>query len=705
MTNLLTYLAAGQYEAVATLCEQAIVAHPQQLTAYWYLGLVRLLQQDQAEAQAVWLAATTEIDPIAVEAGLAELLQILQTEADRQLQLGRPDLAEQLGWQALELDANRSHTYLQLGHAVSLQGRLDEAIEHWQAAIELQPDFAEAYCRQAEVFQKLQQWPEAIVAYSQTIGLQPDWQLHYNLGLCLGKQRQWQAAIEQFNQVIRLQPNFSSAYGDRGWAQLQLGEWQSGEWQAAIGDLQTAIQEKSAYAPTYSAWVKTLAPAAHPAAAMLKAEFLRLLCSSDLEVAHQTLTKVLYGQMPLPQSAVAADRTQPDRTQPDRPIESSMDHNTACVALPAGFYETTREWAAQGSNCYIALDPPSLIELKRPKTIDRDVHFSFRFGQAMPLPGTFVATIPKGQFWLNANQTSNAILTADHQLLGDLSPEFPLLSPGHPDKQVSQHSIFALEKLPPIQSIHGTVAVLSGLKHEMYFHWMFDVLPRLDLLRRSQIDLDRIDYFLANHQFPFQQETLKMLGIPHTKILESAQPIQADRLIVPSYPSSPAWMSRWVCQWLRNIFLSQVETNQVGGDRLYITRQQTANRRIINEVQVIELLSQFGFQTVALESLSVLEQASLLASAEVVISPHGGGLTNTVFCQPGTKIIEIFSPNYVYPCYWLISNLCQLEYYYLTGITPAGAYLQELLYPDARIADILINLEDLKNILNLANII
>lgn len=699
MTNLLTYLASGQYEAVATLCEQVIVAHPQQLTHYWYLGLVRLLQDDQAEAQAVWLAAMTETDPIAVEAGLAELLQILQAEADRQIQLGRPDLAEQLGWQALELDANRSHTYFQLGHAVSLQGRLEEAIEHWQAAIELQPDFAVAYCRQAEVFQKLQQWQAAIAAYNQAIGLQPDWQIHYNLGLSLGKQQRWQEAIEQFNQVILLQPNFSSAYGDRGWAQLQLGHGQ-----AAIADLQTAIQEKSAYAQTYSAWVKTLAPSAYPSAANQRAKFLQLLCSPNPEAAYQTVAKVLHGQTQQnqPQSTAAADRI-----QRDSPIEGSSGNNTSRAVLPRGFYETTREWAdAQASSdCYIALDPPSLMELKQPKTIDRDVHFSFRFGQAMPLPGTFVATIPEGKFWLNSNQTSNAIWTTDQQLLGDLSPEFPLLSPGYPDQQGSQHSIFSLEKLPPIQPINGTVAVLSGLKHEMYFHWMFDVLPRLNLLHRSKIDLDRIDYFLTSHQFPFQQETLKILGIPNAKILETAQPIQADRLIVPSYPSSPAWMSRWVCQWLRNIFLGEIGPNQGGGDWLYITRQQTANRRIINEAAVIDLLSQFGFQAVALESLSVLEQASLLARAEVVISPHGGGLTNTVFCQTGTKIIEIFSPNYVYPCYWLISNLCHLDYYYLTGVMPEGAYLQELLYADARVADVLVNLEDLQNILSLANVI
>jgi capsular polysaccharide biosynthesis protein len=153
------------------------------------------------------------------------------------------------------------------------------------------------------------------------------------------------------------------------------------------------------------------------------------------------------------------------------------------------------------------------------------------------------------------------------------------------------------------------------------------------------------------------------------------------------------------------VVLSHVEPSISGGDRIYITRQNATNRRIINEREVRDLLSQFGFQCVALESLSVMEQAALLAKAEVIVAPHGGGLTNTVFCQPGTKVIEIFSPQYVYVCYWLISNLVELDYYYLTGIVPEGYYLHHFLYPDARTEDIWVDLRDLSNVLNLAGVV
>jgi hypothetical protein len=443
---------------------------------------------------------------------------------------------------------------------------------------------------------------------------------------------------------------------------------------------------------------------------------LRLLCLPNPELAYQALSQWSDLQRQNGRSNQQESRNSTDQTTLEQP--SQQQHNAFSVtASSPTFYETTQAWAEfqeatdREINDYIQLDPPSFIPLTLPKTIDRQPHFSFRFGAALPLPGTFVATIPNGRFWLNANQTCSAIFTAEHQLLGDLSPEFPLLSPGHPDKRTSNHSYLALdlcsEQFPPIQSINGTVAVLSGLTNDLYFHWMFDTLPRIDLLARSGIALDRIDYFLVSHHLPFQQETLKILGIPAAKILETSKhlQIQADRLIVPSYPSSPAWPAKWVCQWLRRVVLSHVEPSISGGDRIYITRQNATNRRIINEREVRDLLSQFGFQCVALESLSVMEQAALLAKAEVIVAPHGGGLTNTVFCQPGTKVIEIFSPQYVYVCYWLISNLVELDYYYLTGIVPEGYYLHHFLYPDARTEDIWVDLRDLSNVLNLAGVV
>ena len=46
-----------------------------------------------------------------------------------------------------------------------------------------------------------------------------------------------------------------------------------------------------------------------------------------------------------------------------------------------------------------------------------------------------------------------------------------------------------------------------------------------------------------------------------------------------------------------------------------------------------------------LNNISILDQVKLFSNAEVIVSPSGSSLTNIVFCNPGTNIIEI-KPRY-----------------------------------------------------------
>ncbi|HEY9630148.1 MAG TPA: glycosyltransferase 61 family protein [Coleofasciculaceae cyanobacterium] len=681
-----------------------IEADPNLLANYWYLGLAWLLQGDEAEAQTVWFAAVTAAAPEVVEAGVADLLTILTIAATEQLQSGKFHTAERIFLQSLEIDAT-ADIFLPLGSAVAQQGRYEEAIAHWQSAIDLQPHQAEAYRRQAEVWQKLGQWPEAIAAYTSAIEFTQGEQslkaspfqlaeTHCNLGGCLGKLGHWPAAATQFQQAIALDPENAALYGELGWALLQQQNWDE-----AIVQFRQAVALKSDFAQTYCRWVEANRQQSPPLQS--NARLLHLLChASPSTEPHATLRHLLqeHSRENHSEEAIAFPLTAEPEAQRTEP--------------PTGFYETTRDWTSLElkGGTYKPLDAPHWIALTPPKTLEAEIHFSFRFGEAIELPETFVAEIPQGRFWLNTDQTSSAVIAPDHRLLGDLSAEFPLLSPQHPDRHPSHHSALKLPSLPPVQKLDGTVVVLSGLTNDLYFHWMLDVLPKWDLLQRSGLDLDSVDTFVVSDRLPFQAETLAMLGIPPHKRMatDSVLHIEAQRLIVPSYPGSPAWMPQWACHWLQHL-LSQTPSPAdarpaKGRSRLYISRSQTTNRRLINEAEVMHLLQPLGFEAVTLESLSVLAQAELLSHAEVVISPHGGGLTNLAFCRPGTKVIELFAPDYVYPCYWFISNLLGLEYFYLVGKTPAGRGLQQLLYPDARLADLLIDLEELRSLLHAAAI-
>jgi tetratricopeptide (TPR) repeat protein len=604
------------------------------------------------------LVAHNQASPhINLNADFLNSLQLASDSAETHIQLGNVltrtfqfDLAEPAYQQALNLQPNSPETYFKLGNVLVQKCSFDQALTAYQTAIRLRPDFADAYLPLSRILAKKGQINQAIAILKQTLELDENLVETY---LCLGDiwsvVQDWSQAIASYQTYLELRPDSAQACCKLGTA---LAE--SGNGEGAIAYFQKAMQ-----------------------------------LNSDLSEAIAVLTDNFCQRGKLNRQAVAS-------------------HGLQAVDTPTEFYESTQHWTTTADvekADYHLLDQANLVHLCPPKTIDKTVHFSFRFGAAIELPETFVVTIPNGRFWLNPEQTSSAVITPDGYFLADLSPEFPVFSPGHPDSHPSKHSILTRKTLPPIQKPHGTVAVLSGLLNDFYFHWMFDVLPRIALLHRSGIQITEIDWFVICDRLPFQQETLQTLGIPTAKILgcDRGVHIQAAQLIMPSFPGSVAWMPRWTCDFLRHHFLDRDLV--VPTEMLYISRDKTASRRVINEAEIIELLTQVGFKVVMLESLSVAEQATTLAKAKVVIAPHGGGLTNLVFCRPGTKVIELFSPNYVYPCYWLISNLLGLSYHYLLGETPLGFHMHQLLYSDPRLEDIYIDLNQLIKLMKFAQII
>ena len=48
-----------------------------------------------------------------------------------------------------------------------------------------------------------------------------------------------------------------------------------------------------------------------------------------------------------------------------------------------------------------------------------------------------------------------------------------------------------------------------------------------------------------------------------------------------------------------------------------------------------------GFEIINPQHFEIIEQIKIFSKAEVIISSHGSNLSNVIFCQKGTKILEI----------------------------------------------------------------
>ncbi|MBM7622079.1 capsular polysaccharide biosynthesis protein [Bacillus tianshenii] len=315
----------------------------------------------------------------------------------------------------------------------------------------------------------------------------------------------------------------------------------------------------------------------------------------------------------------------------------------------------TKDWLLQNLKdekklkaYYQEIFPEQRINLKKPISLDQPL-----WNTVCEHPSAFVSVIPNGRVW-----GEYTIISPDNKLLWDVSYSLndkPEASP-----------IFQEKELPPIKYLNETVAVIAWAGQGNFYHWFYDILPRIYLLRKSGIKIDR---YIVN-AYPHHPKTLELLGIPIEKQIHIHHPsknfhLQAKNLIVPSAKFNNA---KWTVDFIRSEFLSKYKVRILPGyERIYISREDASYRKIQNEDIVYDILKKYGFRKVHLGSLPLDMQFSIFHSAKVIISPMSAALSSIAFSQPGTKIIEmVYATGHAFNGFWQTCNYLDMEYYYFT---------------------------------------
>jgi capsular polysaccharide biosynthesis protein len=258
----------------------------------------------------------------------------------------------------------------------------------------------------------------------------------------------------------------------------------------------------------------------------------------------------------------------------------------------------------------------------------------------------------------------------------------------------------------------GRCFLISNRGFNNYYHWMVDILPSVGLFQQCDMNFRESDWFVVqNGSSVFQKSCLKHLGIREEQVIEVRKHspyIQADELIVPFFSNAMAMtMGSWIPRFLKSTFLNSTSCSPIESRKIYLARATDARngRGIPNEPELIAHLEQRGFVAIFPERYSVTEQAAIFAQADVVIAAHGAGLTNIVFCRPGTTIIELYG-DYMASCYWAISAICGLHYlnhYCRTGTEPDDSgYRSHEFIQELRQMGFAVDLNELDRLLDLA---
>ncbi|MEG4403688.1 tetratricopeptide repeat protein [Microcoleus sp. MON2_D5] len=709
------------------------------INAYNNWGCI-LMQEGKVDEAIVVFQAGIAVAPD--DAGLYNNLGIAQ------LQLGKPEEAIALCRRAIELQPELVKARYNLGKAFQRLGLHTFAIECFELVISKDPDLVSAYGDRAFSLMAQGKLAEAMLCWQKAIALQSQFvegfccqvemrltsvqelnELDRSQIACVRFLKQLQGKDGSGCAISSLANNLlhpSSLLLDLAETYIHLGNalFEYGGYEQAESYYQKALQIQPKNADIYLRLADCLSQQKRFSAAIVVYHMV-LVMTGDRSDVSQQLQAVLKKQQELIHSPVARQGFQP-----------VSDSDVETINHPSVIDGNQKQKSdCQGLDCQRCLK--RIFRQFEPVHLGNGVYSCAQQGEtAVESPKTFVTSLPNGRAWIVPQKNSwmicNAIAIIDSgdRLLPQLSREYPGELPGCENQHSTQHRFLNLkpEELPPLEKIDGTVAVLAGLSGNVYFHWMVDILPRIEVLQRWGINLEEIDRFLVNScQQPFQRETLKALGIPEYKIIESDRHpyIQAKQLIVPSFSGYLGWLSPQALKFLRRVFLNQKFQNlcraniflpkgtqvseqddrkYIYPERIYVSRSKSSYRRVINEEQVIEFLSGFGFVSVLLESMTLEEQIALFSRAKAIVAPHGSGLTNIIFCGAGTKVIELVSPNYIRQYYWAISQQLNLPHYYIIGESFNCYPIRQLMYQNPLSEDILVNLKSLQKLLEATNL-
>jgi tetratricopeptide (TPR) repeat protein len=150
--------------------------------------------------------------------------------------------------QALRIRPDYAEAHYNLGNTQAQVGRVPEAIGHYQQALRIKPDFSEAHCNLGNVLLQEGKVSDAIGHYEQAVRIKPDnAEAHSNLGNALAQVGRVPEAIAHHEQALRIRPDYAEAHYNLG-----ITLYQTGKREEAIEHFQQALRLKPDYVEAHS---------------------------------------------------------------------------------------------------------------------------------------------------------------------------------------------------------------------------------------------------------------------------------------------------------------------------------------------------------------------------------------------------------------------------------------------------------------------
>jgi hypothetical protein len=204
------------------------------------------------------------------------------------------------------------------------------------------------------------------------------------------------------------------------------------------------------------------------------------------------------------------------------------------------------------------------------------------------------------------------------------------------------------------------------------WHIWIDVISKFRLMeKRWSTDFSKYVYVLSNKSEYFEKVHKELFPEMRFITMPKDETWRFQHLLVPSMSNhNDGVVMPHLPPWLRHFKGSFGAKKCKPHRKIFVSRSKAHTRKVKNQTELLMALK--GWETVVLEDLSIREQVKMFAEATHVLSTHGAGLVNSLWCQEGTKITEIQDKNMLHKkVYPLLSNALNLKHEtYLANTTP-----------------------------------
>lgn len=234
------------------------------------------------------------------------------------------------------------------------------------------------------------------------------------------------------------------------------------------------------------------------------------------------------------------------------------------------------------------------------------------------------------------------------------------------------------------EGVHDAAIMLFGWGSYNWYHWLLEVLPSAYLARFLPSGF--ADFPLAIPadiaELPTFRESIEVLRNGREVVVVGSGFQEFNRLVVIDPPvvepmnlREGKWPETRDYSFSSEVLLGYRDAIRDGlgiaigrsDDRVFLARG--SQRRVYNQDELLEIAERYGFRAIYPERMTFREQVETLSHAAFVVGPSGAAFANSLFCQPGTRLLSWLVPQYrEFCCYTNIATTVGADLRYLFAV-------------------------------------